>query len=604
MLTKWNPSLHKSFEPTAITKETYLDVMEIAFNAYSTEAIMSRTKLDGTYLELQSYSRLTSVLACLIASGRKPGQMPLWEHMMATCCQEIHTITPKLGSDKTGASYFHVYGDFSIKEIMLAFKLMSPLITDTLREEWHEELRKVDPYTNFASLIRTPEDAEELHNINIYNMVGEYLRETEGLTETTDYFARHWPVQLTKFDENGMYKDPGCPVLYDLTTRCQIQLMLVQGYRGEFYEEIDMNLRKAGLMTLFMQSSAYEFPYGGRSNQFLFNEALIATNCEFEAARYKAEGNLELAGSFKRCGHLAIQAIRRWLDESPPRHIKNLYVIESGYGTEEYAYYDRYMITMAAFLAIGYMSADDTIVEAPCPAEAGGYVLETSESFHKIFANAAGYSLEIDTRADRKYDATGLGRLHRAQVQTELGLSAPLSGGKEYRLSEHASRVWSAISPGWMGDDGHIQYLSDLSEGLNHELTVLEEQPESVKFTLTYSGACLVGCGAIKETYELGCDGLRYQMELVNPGNHVTGSSFLRVPLLCTNGRDFTSIELQDRQISVALGSSQYLIQLERLDVQQTVRVEDTVYGNRNGEYKLAVITAAGTSLSVSLSLM
>jgi hypothetical protein len=579
------------FMPTAVTKETYLDVMEIAFQAYSLDAIRSRKKLNGDYLELQSYSRLTSVLACLISSGRMTDRIGLWEQMMTECCRELPTITYKGKSN-----FFHVYADFSIKEIMLAYKLMKPHIGEAKRKEWLAELRKVEPANQYAAMIRSPEDIDELHNINIYNMVGEYMRETEGLTDCTAYFAEHWPVQLSRFDENGMYEDPGCPVLYDLTTRCQIQLLLLQGYRGEYYEQIDRQLRKAGLTTLLMQSSAYEFPYGGRSNQFLFNEALIASNCEFEAARHKAEGNMELAGAFKRSGRLAVQTILRWLEESPPRHIKNFFPADSGYGTEDYAYYDRYMITMAAFLVIGYIAEDDSIEEAPCPAEAGGYVWETTDSFHKVFAGAAGYSLEIDTRADLHYDATGLGRLHRTQVPTELALSTPLSGGKMYRLPDDIHRLWSGISPGWLTEDGTIQYLSELSEGLTHELSVLQEEHDGVRFMLRYSGMCMHGCSSIREYYGLNRLGLRYRVEM---DHYAGGKCYLRIPLLHTNGKETTFRTLFPGGITVEMGGYRYIVQFDGA----AELLEDTKYGNRNGTYVLAVITSDSPSLSASFAL-
>ena len=50
---------------------------------------------------------------------------------------------------------------------------------------------------------------------------------------------------------------------------------------------------------------------------------------------------------------------------------------------------------------------------APCPAEIGGYCWHVSPAFHKLIANVAGQHLVVDTAADLKYDATGLGRLHR-----------------------------------------------------------------------------------------------------------------------------------------------------------------------------------------------
>lgn len=363
-------------EPTGVDASTYLDLMQIAFDAYPVERIRRRETIRGDYLALQPFSRLTNVLACLISAGRYQDRIPLCEWMIGECCAEL----ARLERD--------AFADFSTKEIMLAVEQFGG------RREWYDELAKVDPMRTYAFAIRSPEDEPRQHNIGVYNMVGEWLRSRAGLTDTTDYFAQHWPVQLRRFDENGMYRDPHCPLLYDLTTRCQIQLMLGAGYDGPFAGELDALLRKAGMATLLMQSVTGEFGFGGRSNQFLFNEALIAANCEYEAARYRSLGDDALAGAFKRAAHLAVQAIQRWLTVTPPRHIKNFFAIDSGHGTEGYGHYDSYLITLGAFLVIACRFADDSIVERACPAEVGGYVTATSPSFHKVFANAGGYSLD------------------------------------------------------------------------------------------------------------------------------------------------------------------------------------------------------------------
>ena len=47
-----------------------------------------------------------------------------------------------------------------------------------------------------------------------------------------------------------------------------------------------------------MQSVTGEMAFGGRSNQYLFNEAYLASACAYEAARYAKEGDPALAGQF------------------------------------------------------------------------------------------------------------------------------------------------------------------------------------------------------------------------------------------------------------------------------------------------------------------
>ena len=70
------------------------------------------------------------------------------------------------------------------------------------------------------------------------------------------------------------------------------------GYNGKQRERIDSMLKSTALMTLSMQSVTGEVAFGGRSNQFVHNEGMLAIIFEYEANRYAREGNPELAGKF------------------------------------------------------------------------------------------------------------------------------------------------------------------------------------------------------------------------------------------------------------------------------------------------------------------
>ncbi|MDF2964007.1 MAG: hypothetical protein K0S39_5742 [Paenibacillus sp.] len=571
-MLKWiqQQQVPDSFISTGVTKNMYLDIMERTLNAYNKDELERRLpqKSAGKVDDIQAYSRITSIIGILISKGRLKGYRVLWERMMDACCLEFHRAR------------HNPMVDFSVKEIMVAYMAMNDQLDETVQTRWLAELSKVEPERNYFHLLREGRDPSKLHNINVYNMVGEYLRETVGLTETKPYFARHWPVQLELFDENGMYRDPNCPILYDLATRCQIQLMLHYGYRGPYFEALDGLLKKAGLCTLFMQSAAFQFPYGGRSNQYLFNEALVAANAEYEACRYRDLGDLKTAGAFKRCARLAVQSIFRWLQREPPRHIKNMYAVDSKIGTESYGYYDKYMATLGSFIYLAHLFADDQIPEQPCPAETGGYIWETSDDFHKIFANAAGYSLQIDTKADHHYDSTGLGRFHRRGVPGELGLSAPFTATPSYVLPEEAQGANLTIGPGWTDGSGSRIFLSDLSEGLEHKLHVLEVDSSQVLFELEYYGDAIKGCTSVKERYLLSEKGLEIQTGL--DGYSGSEPLLFRIPVLHSNGQDVTKLigEAAAGEISVALEDRMYVVRTNG-----SCKITDFTIANRNGRY-------------------
>jgi hypothetical protein len=566
-----NQPVPTTFQSTGLSKTIYLDMMEQTMNAYSKAELERRLpaspneRLD----DLQAYARITSIMGILISQGRLPDYNSLWERMMEACCVELHQ------------SEGNAMADFSVKEIMLAFLAMKEHLEDSVRERWLALLSKIEPERNYVHLLRG-EEGKRLHNINIYNMVGEYLRETEGLTNTGNYFAAHWPKQLELFDSNGMYMDPNCPILYDLATRCQIQLLLGHGYNGEFREPLDQALKKAGLCTLFMQSAASEFPYGGRSSQYLFNEALIAANAEYEACRYKKLGDMKTAGAFKRSGKLAVQSILRWLQQDPPHHIKNRYAVDSKIGTESYGYYDKYMATLGSFIYIAYLFADDEIDELPCPAETGGYIWETSPAFHKVFANVSDYSLEIDTGADHHYDSTGLGRLHRRGVPSELGLSTPCTATPSYLLPASVQPMNLAIGPGWKDTSRNSVFLSDLAVGLDHRLHILDVSAGQLIFELEYFGAALKSCGAVKERYLLSGEGLEISACLEEAEST---EIVFRVPVLETNGRDNTEIVEDVGMVKVLMGNSLYTLQSD-----DEWKRSNCVTANRNGQYAIMQI--------------
>lgn len=570
---------------TGITKDYYLDMMELAVNAYKKEELELRVHQQEQVpiYDIQAFSRITSVIGLLLSHGRIGEYNSLWIKMMDQCCRDI-------GNERNDQMT-----DFAMKEIMLVYKAMKDKVSPSRKAQWARKLKEFNPYTAYTLTIEKTK-APELHNILVYNLAGEYLRETEGFVDTTDYFGRHWPTQFKRFDENGMYMDPGAPILYDLTTRVHMQLILGYGYNGEFVDRLDGYLKKAGLMTLFMQSPCYELPYGGRSNQYLFNEALIAANCEYEASRYKELGDIKKAMIFKRSAHLAVASIKRWLNEKPPKHIKNFYSIDSKYGTESYGYYDKYMMTMGSFIYSAYLFADDSIMESKCPAELGGYVFKTSPSFHKVFANSNQQGIEIDYKADTTYDSTGIGRYHKIGIPTELALSVPLTDRPGYELSKDVLARRVSICVGWEDKNGDIQYLSELSDGLDCNLILIRQNKEEVVFCMEYTGSSIHGCVGVRETYTLNQEGVFILAELLSP---VVNKIYYQLPLLATNGKNSTILSTIENGISLSMDNYSYDISTDGI-----TSIDEVHYGNRNGEYKIGTIQRDGINLQVKLSLV
>ena len=103
-----------------------------------------------------------------------------------------------------------------------------------------------------------------------------------------------------------------------------------------------------------------------------------------------------------------------------------------------------------------------------------------------MFANCAGYSLEIDTNANRQYDSTGLGRIIRKGIPIELGLSVPFPAtNANYLIPENLPEKAAAIGMGWKNGN-NVHYICDAYADLESEVEITTETPECVAFTVRY----------------------------------------------------------------------------------------------------------------------
>ncbi len=594
------------FKPTGLTREYYLDIIEKCLAAYDAGELVKRLPEPGGMVDdIHSMSRIACSIAALLSNGRKPELMDLWMGLMDALCNDFHRRTPPTTLD------------FALKETMLAFKAMKPYVKEEKRNYWLHLLSKIDPFRCYSN-VEGNQSWEHIRNWNIYAMAGYFLLETEGAADSTELFERHWDHQFKYFDENGMYLDPNFPFVYDITTRVQAQLITGYGYKGKYAEKLDEHLKNGALNALFYQSAAFELPFGGRSNQFLFNETLFASNFEYEAARWKKQGNLKLAGMYKRAARLGVKSIERWLDApGGARHLKNMFPTKSKYGVEGYAYYDKYMITAASFLYIGFPFADDSIEEFPCPAELGGYVYQPAEHFHKVFANAGSYSIEIDTSGDFFYDATGLGRIHKAKAPTELALSAPSGRMHGHRFNTPGCDEGDmSLCPGWLDGKNSVflsefgnneyrsfEYLKDKFEtgeefrdfidtfptGLKNEVEVFDKDP--ARFSITYSGDLLPEIASLIENYTVSSNGVLVEAQLENP---VREKIFYSVPAFLENGADGSNITCGKNVLTVTSMGWTYTVETDGTFVDA-----GRVMGNRNGRY--AIYTAQKDSKSIKM---
>lgn len=499
--------------------ERYLDLMDKTLGAYTIEHIeryFADVRQNG--LREHGFPRLTANMGILIAHGRRDDLRPLFLAMMDFCCETIPHVSAA--------------NEFSVREMVFCIiELEQAGAVEPERiAAWKAGLASIDPFTCYDKIAHTPED--KVHNWACFALVSEWMRQYIGLCDATEFIDIQFPTQLRLFEENGMYRDPHNPMVYDMVPRGLFSILLHYGYRGKYYAEVDDYLRRAALLTLEMQSVTGEIPFGGRSAQFLHNEAWMAGIFEFEARRYAAEGNMALAGRFKHAVGLALDNVAQWLDKTPIRHVKNRFPIETGYGCEKYAYFDKYMITAASFLYAASLMCDDSI-PAIRPA-ARPAAVQTSAHFHKVFLRAGDYFAEFDTDADPHYDASGLGRVHRAGAPSPLCLTVPCPAKPKYRVDTETP-VPFAIGPALCRDGVWLD-----GTGAAYTVDALHADETAAEAVF----GCTIADTPVRMTVSVRGEGL----ELTAEGE---GEIALTLPAFAFDGTDHSAIEADASSLAV-----------------------------------------------------
>ncbi len=530
-------------------REKYLELMKKALSAYSDEHIreyFERVKTEG--LTEHGFPRLTVNLGVLIAHGYRQDLAPLFTEMMDLCCEQI----PKVKAAN----------DFSVREIvfcLLELERLGKFLSDI--ERWKALLGAIVPencYDKFAT------DADDvIGNWALFSALSEFARMKLTGCDSEDFLELQLENQLQRFDENGMYmdnlkEDNHQPIVYDLVPRYLLTLLLHFGYRGKFYGQIDAMLKSTALMTLKMQSLTGEIAFGGRRNQFVHNEGMLAIIFEYEANRYARLGDLETASRFKAATARALEVTEYWLGKEPIRHIKNRFPTETRYGCEKYAYFDKYMITAASHLFSAYMICDDGIGAAEFDDSDACFM--TSGHFHKLFMRSGGYFLEFDTDGDPHYDASGLGRVHRHGAPSPICLSLPCPGKPKYSVCAD-EQTPASLCPGKM-IDGEPVFACDTYE----KIKVVHHSSNSA--TLGYP----LG---LRADYNIDTDGVRVTV-------YSEGKILHMLPAFAFDGENERVTSLENNVLRI-----EYDGYVCRYTASGTIKELGKTARNRNGFYRL-----------------
>jgi hypothetical protein len=539
------------------SKEIYLDVMQEAVRAYSDKVMMDYIeKTEKESISEHGYGRLTSNLGILISKGRELDKKHIFKRMMDFCCKDMPGALAKNGSQ--------VGNDFAIKEIVSCIIEIekAKVFPKEVIDKWKADLSKGKPNTLYTS--RPKLGSARARNWAVFGATSEQARVLLGINGDKDYVERYIQDQLRFFDENGMYMDPTQPAVYDLVTRLQFALALYLGYDGASRAKLEELMLKSAELTLYLISATGEIPYGGRSNQFFHNDSLIFSLCEFYATWMKQRGDMEMASRFKGAAKKSVEVLLSRFKVKPVTHVKNFYPIESKYGCENYAYFLKYMVTTGSWAYLAYLFADDSI---PCKEpQPKVFVYNTSPCFHWTFLKAGDYSAQFDLNANSHYDASGLGRIHRAGAPSTICLSVPFTDHPSYTLDITNSSPL-AIFPVWKCNNEYHDAKVMLSSRTWEEKDLAALTEVCVLRDETHLPPLKWTTSLTPQGVEMRVDGY--------------GDVGLTLPVFVFDGKTKPDVKVDEKTITVT-----YNGWVCKYETNGTIFDTEKVYGNRNGHYK------------------
>lgn len=477
-----------SFAPTGLGRADYLQMIAGQVDFWKTKQNASGAIIDPYMNREHQYSTpaFAHAAAALVAwQGRKD----LMEPASKALDWSIRSLRERRAADG--------HEDFFPPMIAHAMQLLRPYVDPARYKDWEMGVKAIDP-------LKTYRKGPGSMNWNVVAASGEALFEKMGLRKGSypdDSFAAQAVHFKTPY---GLYVEG--PMAYDIFPRMFWQDALAQGFAGPSGKPLAELMRRAAITSLFMQSPWGEWPAGGRSAHHQWNEAVQCAVYEINAVEAQQRGDAFMAAVYKRAAHLALRSMQRWLRPSGELQIvKNHVDPAQRHAYEAYSGNTQYNLLPMSMLALAAQYAEKTenVAEKAAPADVGGFAFAIPE-LHKIFANAGGTYLEIDTLADPHYDATGLVRVHTPGVSPQLGPSDSALAKAAYNAPGSSRPATNTgIGVEWQDDKGAWRRVGELGEATGSkraELGAVTAAPGKVEFTVVYDGG-RSGAQKINEHY-------------------------------------------------------------------------------------------------------
>ena len=277
------------------------------------------------------------------------------------------------------------------------------------------------------------------NNWRTYYMAGNWARAGSGLISTSSAISE---IELDwNSNQTSRIASTTWNLYHDLTTspdtlavegvgRGNLVALSAMNYNGPSATKIKTTVERGSLTSLLMQDPSGQAPVNGRTDNHIWVD--IANQSIFEnlAEMSNREGNLWLAGQYRRAAYKAFSNVSRWQRPDGTFYItKNHFDPSLRIGYQPTSQFDTYNGSVMFHTAESYNARQSQISENPSPTEIGGYAMQLDSTFAAAFANAGGMAVEIDlkgqisTSFDSLWTVLGIVRLGKPDWDTRLGPS-------------------------------------------------------------------------------------------------------------------------------------------------------------------------------------
>ncbi len=276
-------------------------------------------------------------------------------------------------------------------------------------------------------------------------MLGEWMRVRAGLSPHTQESFDAWLVPFFEGSLDvgrGVYFEPGLPNSYDLFTRVHLLDLLVEGYRGAFFEDLDRLVESGLRRSLALQLSSGSLASAHRSTGHLW---VLGAQCAyfFNAARYLRERAPELATAAERAAVRSFDAARglfRANGELSP--VENVFPADHRIGYEVYTADSHYVSLPLGFFATAVL--DGFTGDGPVEIDVEPVALVDPAPINRALLHADRWSLHLNfdpqpgyMAPEPRYDALGIAdltlgpgrRLRFGGQVRHVGTATPLTVG-------------------------------------------------------------------------------------------------------------------------------------------------------------------------------